>query len=123
MFILNNLYSNKVNFSCFYKKLKFNIKMRNMEFTPYKFFFLSETPFKNLKDSLLKGNYETKISTIGQLTDYNPQNSECLLNYDNETLKINFERIKTNFIFNATNYFYVYGILKASFNLVFKFNF
>ncbi len=84
-----------------------------MESMPYKFYFLSESSFKNLKDSLSKGTSEIKISTIGLLSEHYPHKSECLINFEKESLKINFARIETNFLFNSNNYFYVYGILKV----------
>lgn len=92
-----------------------------METIPYKFYFLSEPAFKTLKDSLSKGTSEIKISAIGLLSEHNPHKSECLINFEKESLKINFARIETNFLFNSTNYFYVYGILKVLYLFIYLF--
>jgi len=85
-----------------------------MEIIPYKFYFLGEEAFKKLLDSFSKNsNYEIKVSTIGLLCNFNAQKNECLLNFEKETIILEFARIEKTFKYNTEDYFYVYGNLKV----------
>lgn len=84
-----------------------------MDNKPYKFYFLGESIFKNLKQELSQGLTEIKISTIGYMSDFNQDKKECNINFEKESIKINFGRIENNFKVNHSEIYYVYGILKV----------
>ena len=86
--------------------------MKNIDTTPYKFYFIDENLFKNITENIIKNKNEIKLSTIGTLSNFNAEKNECLLNLEKDSIKINTTRIETNFKFNINTYYYVYGNLK-----------
>lgn len=90
-----------------------NLKfMQSREIKPYEFFFLDELPFQELLGSLKNGG-ESKLSTIGQIKDYDYVNNECTLLLDNSTIKLNLSRIENLFKLQENNFYIIYGVLKV----------
>jgi hypothetical protein len=90
-----------------------------MENSFYKFYFLEENFFKNTQDKISKGieiNNEIKLSTIGKVTNNNDEKCEILLNYENESIKLNYSRVESDFRINPSEHIMIYGNLKVNKN-------
>ena len=88
-----------------------------MENSFYKFYFLEDNYFKDIKEKISTGkeiNNEIKLSTIGKLSNNNNEKCEVLLTYENESIKLNYNRVETGFRINNPNeYIMIYGNLKV----------
>ena len=92
-----------------------------MENSFYKFYFLEDNFFKNIQEKISNGigiNNEIKLSTIGKLSNNNNEKCEVFLNYENESVKLNYIRVESDFRINPNEYIMIYGNLKVRINQI-----
>ena len=74
--------------------------------------FITTSRFTKEAESYEPQN-DIKLSTLGKLSNNNNEKCEVILNYENESIKLNYTRVETGFRIKPNEYIMIYGNLKV----------